>query len=76
MKILTVVKWSATILTISGAILLSFNLDISKYAFIILLGGSLLWVAGGVMMKESSIWVLNVFFIFVYLNSMYNWIIK
>lgn len=68
-------KWTATILGVVGGLIISLNNPIiSKYAFILLLGSSVLWSVYGFRIKENSLIVLNVAFIAVNTFGLYNWI--
>lgn len=68
-------KWVATGLVMVASFWISCNVGTSKYAFLVSLTATCFWLAASIMMRERSLIVLNVYFLFMNAHAIYQWII-
>ena len=68
-------KRAGTALGLSGALVLSLNLSISGYAFILLLFSSYCWTVVGFKTGDKYLFITQVGFVILSLIGIYNWLI-
>lgn len=73
-KLFSVLKWFASVTGFIGAMMLALNIDISKYAYLVFLSSSTVWMYAGYIMKEYSLVFVNVGFTAVNLIGVYRWL--
>jgi uncharacterized membrane protein YhhN len=66
-------KWFGTFCFITAASLLSLNIDISKYGFILFFIGHLTFIYVFLRIKDKAMLFQNTFFIVLDLLGMYRW---
>lgn len=65
----SILKWAATLLTISGAIAVSLGID--PLNIYLLNAGSVLWTIWGVRIRERSIIVVNLSLLSIYIYGIF-----
>lgn len=70
---ITFLKWFASILGFIGAILITANIDETKYAFIVFTISSTIWIYVAIIMKEYSIIFLNLGYLILNIIGIYRW---
>lgn len=68
-------KWFGTLCFILAATLLSLNIDMSKYGFIIFLIGHITFIYVFVTLRDKPMIFQNSFFILLDALGIYNWFI-
>lgn len=69
-------KWIGTVSFLLAALLLSSNIEASKYGFLVFLyGHTVLSIYFGSINKDLPMFIQNFFFIFVDLFGIYRWFI-
>ena len=74
MKTDNIIKWLGTSITVGGATLMSLNISISPYAYILYTIGSSIWTYSARKQNDWSLFTLNIFFIFLNIVGMYRWL--
>lgn len=72
---LTRLKWIGTVLGACGALLIASNIPESGWAFVFFLASSTLWATVGLVMREPSLWSLNMVYMAIDVIGVYRWII-
>jgi hypothetical protein len=75
LSVLSLMKWVGTIFGIAGATLIALNLPISGWGFVLFLISSISWMDAGLIMRESSIVLLNLAFTAINSLGIYRWLI-
>lgn len=73
---LTRLKWIGTIAGAGGAFLISMHIPESGWAFVFFFVSSTLWTTVGVIMREPSLWSLNILYMAIDVIGVYRWIIN
>lgn len=68
-------KWIGTAAGVSGAALISLNLGVVGYGFILFLISSLLWGAVGLAQREPSLTVLQGAFTLINVLGIFRWMV-
>jgi len=75
-KKLNQIKWLGCWISIGSAILLAFNIpDVSQYAFIGYLVGSIMWIYIGIAMNEKSLVYMNIVYTVINVIAIISWIV-
>jgi uncharacterized membrane protein YccC len=74
MKINNYINKLGTVLGVIAAILLSLNISISQYSFILFGISSILWFIYAYNIKEYSLMWMNIFYFIIDLFAVYRWI--
>jgi hypothetical protein len=72
---LTALKWIGTAAGITGAILLSLNIEVSGWGFVAFLINTTFWMAAGLILRDRSLWSMNLVFTVTNLVGIYRWLI-
>ena len=73
--ILTTLKWFGTLAGIAGAVLIALNIPESGWGFVLFLGSSVCWGLAAIMMKESSLGLLQATFTIINVMGVYRWLL-
>jgi len=68
-------EWGASAATLAGASLLAINVGISPWAYPVMLGGSLLWVASAVKMRDHPLMLMNIGFVLINSIGIWRWLL-
>jgi len=68
-------KWLGTVSFLAAALLLSSNIEISRYGFLIFLFGHIVLTVLFWRLKDKPMFVQNFFFLFVDAWGIYRWFI-
>ena len=70
---ITAIKWLGTVFFIVAALLLSSNIEISKYGFFLFLFGHILLTGLFYRLKDKPMFYQNLFFILIDLWGIWRW---
>lgn len=70
---LGVMRWTGTVMGITGATLVASNTEFSKYAFPIFLLSAVLWAAVAYIIKDRALLLLQLVFMCVDAVGIYRW---
>lgn len=73
--VLTTLKWLGTLAGIAGAVLIALNIPESGWGFALFLGSSVCWGLAAIMMKESSLGLLQATFTIINVMGVYRWLL-
>lgn len=68
------VKWTATVAGIAGAVLVALNIGLVAYGFALFLASSLLWCAIAAVHREPSLMVLQGAFVAINVLGLWRWL--
>lgn len=68
-------KKHGTIFAIAGAILLSLNIEISKYGYVLFLSSSVLWSIVSYKENENELFYMQMFFNIINTIGIIKWIV-
>lgn len=69
------VKWVGTATGVSGAFILALNIPLSGWGWTLFLVSSLSWTFAGLVMRDTSLVVLQFAFVIVDLIGVWRWLI-
>ncbi len=73
--ILSNLKWLGTMAGIAGAGLIALNIPVSGWGFTLFLASSVSWGTAAILMRESSLVLLQAAFTFINIIGIYRWLL-